>query len=132
MIDWILDIYRQPTILEMFMFLICFSVSYLTIAALFINFIIWISETYKKVKDIILQVGVKTIHLKYDIYVVSYPSGEIFYVDKKRIRKLREKELIRWNNDLGRYVFEDKDTKKVKKVIKPLIEFYNSNKKIEI
>jgi hypothetical protein len=66
----------------------------------------------------------KIILIKFDIYIVGYPSGEILYVDKKRINRLKEKKLIEWDNEISRYTFKDKNIERIKKLINPLIMIY--------
>jgi hypothetical protein len=123
---------KEDPIMRIIMGLVCFTVLYFTVTSLLINFIAWIPEAYNKIKRKILGLDVTVTTLKYDIYIVGYPGGEIFYADEKRIRKLKEKNLISWNRGIGKYIFEDKDTEDVIKTIKPLIEFYNSDRKVNI
>lgn len=74
---------------------------------------------------------VKTFLIKYDTYIVGEPSGEIFYVDKKRINKLKKYNLIAWSNEIGRYLFKDDKVEEIKKTISPMILNYFSDNVIK-
>jgi hypothetical protein len=126
MIDWLYNIIGELTIIKTIMLVICLGVGILTIISLMVNLLDWLVNMYISFKDGWFQFSYidlkdKIYRIKYDIYVVGYPSGEIFYVDKKRLSKLRRKGLVSWSNEIGGYVFGDKDVNKVKEVVSPLV-----------
>jgi hypothetical protein len=116
------------TIGQAIMFFICGSVLILTLYSLGINICDWIIKVIAYAKLGWLQFSYpdfneKILKIKYDIYVVGFPSGEIFYVDKKKINKLKRKELIKWDSEYLCYVFEDEDIEEIKKIASPIITF---------
>jgi hypothetical protein len=129
MLNWLFRIIGEPTILKFVMILVCSSVIYLTVASLIINFIDWVQNIYYSTKLGWFQLSYpnykdKIVKMKFDIYIVGYPSGEVFYVDRKRILKLKDKRLIEWDSEISRYIFKDRKVEMVKKVISPMIVNY--------
>lgn len=126
MIDKLVQILGEPTIIKGIMIIICSSILFLTISSLIINYLYWFLNGYKNILEFIKPHKNNIIEIKFDIYIVGYPSGEIFYADEKRINKLKKRRLIEWNCDISRYIFKDKNVEMIKKLISPLIMIYNT------
>ena len=109
-----------------FIYAFCFMGIFLFLFSISINIPFWISEF--KFSRKLNKSREKTIRIRYEIYVVGFPSGEIFYVNKKKLNKLKRKNLICWNNSIGCYVFSDNQVEDVKKQIEPII-IYESTRK---
>ena len=105
----------------------CFMGIFLFLFSISINIPFWISNF--KFNRKLNKSREKTIRIRYEIYIVGFPSGEIFYTDKRKLNKLKRKNLISWNNSIGCYVFSDEQVEDVKKRIEPII-IYESRRKI--
>lgn len=126
--EWLYDMIGPLTIPKTIMIVICMGVVILTLVSILINFIDWIVKVYTYTKMGWFQFSYpdfsyKIRHIKYDIYIVGYPSGEIFYVDKKKLNRLKRKELVHWSHEVGTYVFADEDVEEVKKSIRPIMVY---------
>lgn len=100
-------------------FVICLAVLILTTFSIFINFFDWIKTIYSYSKLGWFQFSYpdyeeKIIRMKYEVYIVGYPSGEIIYVDRSLLKKLKRKKLIKWSNAIGYYAFSDQHLEKIK------------------
>lgn len=125
-----IDIYKllgEPTILRGIAFLLGFTVIYFTLSAIVINFFHWIGQLYKNYKDGWFQLTYpekdeKIIKIKYHPYIVGFPGGEIFYVDEKKLKKLKRLHMVSWDDGIKKYIFNDNHTDEIVNLIKPLIE----------
>jgi hypothetical protein len=80
----------------------------------------WFQFAYPNYKE-------KIIKLKFEIYIVGIPSGEIFYIDRDDLKRLKRKSLVNWHNGIGYYTFDDENVEKIKKEISPLIFIRHEN-----
>lgn len=127
--EWLFNLVGDITIAKLILMVICGFILFLTIASILINLYEWIIgmvisfrlgwfELFPDYKEEIIQ-------MKYEPYVVGFPSGEIFYIDEKKLKKLKKKKLVAWNQNIRCYVFSDDDASKVKLSLKPHIVYEN-------
>lgn len=124
------DLIGSMNIVKMIIFIICFSLSVMSFLALLINILDWLSNvlyflfnsgwfqwSYPNLED-------DVINIHYVLYITNEQTGEIFYIDKKRFKKLKKKHLIKWDNEISCYVFSDKKIKEVRQELIPEIIKY--------
>jgi len=126
MLDWLYNVIGEITLPKAIIYTISLSVLFLTLISLGINFLDWLVNIYTYTRLGWFQLGYPDyeetiIKVRYEIYVVGFPSGEIFYVDRSKLRKLKRKKLIKWSNAVGCYCYDDNDVETIKKAIKPII-----------
>ena len=127
-------ILQNVTIPEIIMIFICSCVFLITIASLITNFIDWVVSVYLYSKSGWFQFNYPNfkdvvVKIKYTHYILGEITGEIFYIDGKRLKKLKRKKLVHWGGDMCCYIFRDEDVENVKDVIRPLIILHNSSNK---
>lgn len=113
---------------------ICITLFILSLCLITITFnlVEWITQVYKYSKMGWFQykypnLDDRIIKMKYTIYIVDNITGEIFYIDKKMLNKLKRKDLIRWDYDINFYVFHNNDINEVRNIVTPLIKLYPIN-----
>jgi len=132
-IDFLYDLFYGITIIQAIMFFVCGSVLFLTLFSIVINFVDWLTQIIAYAKLGWLQFKYpdfdeKILRVKFDIYVVGFPSGEIFYVNRRKLNKLKRKDLVKWDIEYLCYTFEDENSEKVQKIVSPIIVFrYEKN-----
>lgn len=120
------DLIGNISIVKAIMISVCLILLMLTIVSLVWNFFNWIINVYTYSKLGWYQLSYpdydeKILSIKYAIYVVGFPSGEIFYVDNKRLKRLKRKKLVNWSNEVSCYVFSDDNVDDVRKLTSPNI-----------
>lgn len=130
MIQWILDYLTQGTIIKVPIFfsaLVIFILCLLSLCKNFVNWLIviilyaqdgWFQLTYPNFND-------KIINIKYIHYVVNIDTGEIVYVNKKSLKKLKNNKLLGWNYELSCYYFTNSQFFEVKHLTRPKIIIWN-------
>jgi len=120
------------TVAKMVMYIIAGFILFMTFLSIGINIKDWIINVYRYSKMGWFQLGYpnykeKIIKLKFEVYIVGIPTGEVFYVNRKNIKKLKRLYLISWHNGIGCYTFDDEFTDEIKRIISPLVVRYESN-----
>lgn len=126
--NWPFDMIFSSSLPMAMVYSVTFFVLFITLFSLGINLYDWIITVRNNIRDGWFQLSYpnskdKIVRIKFQIYVVGYPSGEVFYVDEKKIKKLKRKKIIYWSGDVGCYIFKDEDSDEVKKITAPDVIF---------
>lgn len=126
--NWLFDLIFRSSLQMSIVYSVTFFILFITILSLCINLYDWILTVYNNTKDGWFQLSYpnskdKIVRIKFQIYVVGYPSGEVFYVDEKKIKKLKRKKIIFWSGDVGCYIFNDEYSYEVGKITAPDVIF---------
>lgn len=107
---------------------VCLLIFMISTTALLINVIEWSTSIYIFAKRGWLQFTYPDLtdrvsKIKYSLFIICHNTGEIYYIDKKRLKKLKRHNLIEWDDELCKYIFDDKDTDKIRNLIQPFIQY---------
>lgn len=115
-------LFDDISVARIIMFVIVGFVLFLTVFSIGINVKDWIVNVYRYAKMGWFQFKYpdyreRIIRLKYEIYVVGIPTGEVFYVNRQNIKKLKRRGIISWQNSIGCYVFDDDDIEEIENIV---------------
>lgn len=126
MIQWVLNFLQEGAIVKLPLLFSSLVVLVMCISTIIVNITDWLVAVWLYSQKGWVQFSYpnfsdKVVSLKYIHYIVSKETGEILYVNKKSIRKLKNKNLIAWDYELRCYYFNNKEISKVKELTQPKI-----------
>lgn len=124
MFDLVGRFIQNITTLEIIMVFICMGITLIFLAVILTNMIDWVVTIYYYSKTGWFQLSYpnyedRIIKINYEPYILGEQTGEIFYIDSKKLKKLKRKELIHWNDKTSCHVFRDSEVDEVKNIINP-------------
>lgn len=124
MIQWVFDFLQYGAIVKLPILFSSVVVLLMCLSAIAVNITDWLVAIWLYSKKGWFQFSYpnfrdKVVLMKYIHHIVNKDTGEIIYVNKKSLRKLKNENLIGWDYELNIYYFNNNVLLKVKDLTQP-------------